>query len=69
MKTKRHESYTESKGYDLVGNISAYEAGELPDDEAIALFQYLLDTGTIHHLQGHYQRVAGALLNSGEIHF
>lgn len=45
--------------------IIAYESGELDDDEVIDLFQELIDTGAIRHLQGTYGRMAQALINSG----
>ena len=47
--------------------IYAYEAGELDDEEIIELFQELLDSGYIHHLQGHYQRTAQGLIDEGLI--
>lgn len=52
---------------DIVGQIIAYESGELDEDDTIALFQELLDTGYINHLQGHYQRTAAALIEAGVI--
>ena len=54
---------------DVTDKIIAYEAGELDQDETIDLFQLLLDTGIIHHLQGSYQRAAGSLMNQGLISF
>jgi len=54
---------------DVTDKIIAYESGELDQDETIDLFQHLLDTGIIHHLQGSYQRVAGSMLNAGLIAF
>lgn len=53
--------------YDSVGNIMAYEAGELSHDASIELFQHLVDTGLAWQLQGSYGRTAAALLKSGEI--
>ena len=53
------------KKYDVVGNIIAYESGELSDDETIELFQNLIDSGQAWSLQGHYGRTASALIDAG----
>ena len=42
----------------LVAQRIAYEEGQITQDEEIALFQHLVDTGTCWHLEGHYHRVA-----------
>ena len=47
--------------------IIAFEAGELDEEQTIALFQELCDTGTIYHLQGSYQRVAQQMIQDGLI--
>jgi hypothetical protein len=52
---------------DVTSDIIAYENGELGPDQVIALYQQLLDTGALWHLQGHYQRVAQGLLDAGLI--
>ena len=52
---------------DVVDQIIAYENGELDHEGTVALFQQLVDDGTINHLQGHYGRVAMASLRAGEI--
>jgi hypothetical protein len=52
---------------DLADRLAAYEDGELPQDEAIALFQYLVDTGLAWKLQGSYGRAAMALIEAGAI--
>ena len=52
---------------DIVGQIMAFEQGELEDGEVYALFQFLLDSGMIYSLQGSFQRMAEDLLISGEI--
>ena len=52
---------------DIVGKIMAFEQGELENEEVYALFQFLLDSGMIHSLQGSYQRMAEDLLLAGVI--
>jgi hypothetical protein len=52
---------------DQVDKIIAYEQGELDDDDTIALFQELLDSGLVFKLQGHYGRVAQQLIDGGYI--
>ena len=54
--------------FDEIGQIMAYEGGDLGEVETIALFQHLLDSGLCWRLQGHYGRTATALLQSGCIH-
>ena len=54
---------------DVTDKIIAYESGDLDEQETLELFQHLLDTGIIHHLQGSYQRAAGSMLNAGLISF
>jgi hypothetical protein len=58
---------SDAKPYDQVGAIMAYEDGSLDGEAAVELFQNLLDTGLVWKLQGHYGRVAEALLRSGHI--
>jgi hypothetical protein len=50
---------------DLVGKIMAFEAEEMDQEEAVEFFQELVDTGTIHSLQGSYQRTAQWLIEAG----
>jgi len=52
---------------DTVGQIMAYENGEMTEEEVIAFFQFLLDSGMIHSLQDSYHRMAEQLLNEGLI--
>jgi hypothetical protein len=51
----------------LVDQLIAYEEGQMTEDEQIALFQHLIDTGTCWHLEGHYQRVGATLIEAGLI--
>ena len=48
--------------------IMAYEGGELSEEEVIEGFQTLIDSGLAWKLQGHYGRVAMALLRLGLCH-
>jgi hypothetical protein len=54
---------------DLADRLLAFEESryELSEEEFFALFQDLVDTGMILHLQGSYQRVAQALIGVGAI--
>lgn len=49
----------------MTAKIMAYEAGEMDFNEMVEFFQELIDTGTIGHLQGHYQRQAQSLFADG----
>jgi hypothetical protein len=50
-----------------VDRLIAYEESQLTEDQEIALFEYLVQTGTCWQLEGHYQRVAATLLEAGLI--
>ena len=52
---------------DIVGKIMAFEQCELDNEEVYTLFQFLLDSGMIHSLQGSYQRMAEELILAGVI--
>ena len=51
----------------LVDQLIAYEEGQFSEEEEIAFFQHLIDTGTCWQLQGHYQRVGATLIEAGLI--
>lgn len=53
--------------YDVTGAIIAYEQGDLDEDEVIELFQHLVDSGLAWQLQGHYGRMAMALIDAEEV--
>lgn len=55
------------KAQDLGEKLQAYESGDLSQGEIVAMFQELVDSGVIHHLQGSYGRAAMALAQSGLI--
>jgi hypothetical protein len=50
---------------DQVDKIIAYESGELDNEQTIALFQELIDSGLVWQLQGSYGRSAIDLINAG----
>lgn len=52
---------------DILDMIMDYEQGELELEEIADLFQKLVDSGMIHSLQGHYQRMAQRLAQDGWI--
>lgn len=55
----------DTEKYDLVGNIMAYEEGELELGEIFELFGHLVSTGAAWQLQGSYGRAAQDMINDG----
>jgi hypothetical protein len=53
------------KPLDLVDAIIALESGDLSQDETIALFQNLINSGLVWQLQGTYGRTARQLIEAG----
>ena len=51
--------------FNTVGQIMAFEDGELDEADTLALFQHLITTGLAWQLQGSYGRTAQRLLNCG----
>lgn len=58
---------TETKPFDSLSFIMAYEGGDLDDDAMIDGFQHLVDSGLAWQLQGHYGRTAAALIEAGKV--
>jgi hypothetical protein len=51
----------------VIDKIIRYEQEGLNEDDTIALFQELVDSGLAWQLQGHYGRVATALIEAGYV--
>lgn len=51
----------------MIDAIIQYESGDMTEQEVIEFFAELVCFGYIHHLQGHYQRTAQALIEDGLI--
>lgn len=51
----------------LTDKIIAYEQGELDQEQAVELFQELVNTGLAWQLQGHYGRTAMQLIDAGYV--
>ena len=53
---------------DIVGQLMAFENGELGEAETVSFFQNLIDSGMVWGLQGSYGRMARALIDGGYCH-
>ena len=51
----------------LVDRLIAYEEGQIPEDQEVAFFEHLVETGACWQLPRHYQRVAATLIEAGLI--
>jgi len=54
-------------GINMVDAIIRYENGEMPQEEAIKMFSYLIKTGAAWKLQGSYGRTAHQMILDGLI--
>ena len=54
-----------AKNYDQVGQMMAWENGELSDEDTVELFQRLIDSREVWSLQGMYGRFAAQLIEEG----
>ena len=52
---------------DLADRLLRYEMEDMGEDETLDLFADLVASGWIPHLQGHYGRMASALIQGGWI--
>jgi hypothetical protein len=51
--------------HEILDSMIEWEEGQLTEEETIALFQRLVDSGLVWSLQGMYGRQAQALINVG----
>jgi hypothetical protein len=65
---KKQAYPTRNKDMDQLSKMMAWEEGELSDDDTIALFQELIDSGLAWKLQGCYGRMAKQLIEGGYCH-
>ncbi len=56
---------TQAKPFDACGFCMDFEAGELDEDQVVAGFQHLIDSGLAWQLQGFYGRTAARLIEAG----
>ena len=52
---------------DLVTKLMQYESGAMDEFETLHFFARLINGGTIHSLQGHYERTATSFVDAGYI--
>ena len=48
----------------LVDQLIAYEEGQINEDQEVAFFEHLVETGACWQLPGHYQRIAATLIEA-----
>lgn len=65
MKKNPSGNGKKKKAIDAVSSIIAFEQGELDEEDTIALFQHLINTGEVWSLQGHYGRTASDMIEAG----
>lgn len=53
---------------DIVSRLMDYEQGTMNEKQTVELFQELIDSGTVWHLQGSYGRMAARLIEAGYCH-
>ena len=63
----RNASKTEEK-HDDVADIMAWESGEMDQEQTVAFFQRIIDSGLAWQLQGCYGRTAVRLIEAGHCH-
>ena len=56
---------TAKKRFDVLAFVIDFEGGDISEERLIEGFQHLIDTGLAWTLQGHYGRMAMALLKQG----
>ena len=49
-----------------IEDLMRYEHGEMSNEDAIAMFQRLIDSGVVWRLQGSYGRTARSLIELGD---
>lgn len=58
-----------SRMKDLVADITAFEGGEMSEDEQAGFLAHLYNTRVLPSLQGYYQRTFADHVNNGDIFF
>lgn len=55
-----------TSSFEACGIIEGFNGEENTDEDVLAAFQYLIDTGDVWTLQGFYGRTAHQLIESGQ---